>query len=448
MGMPELTPVESSRFQAWHYDQRACELYVQYPPSKKQPHGVTCIYSGVAPEIYDEGLEAPSKGSWLYEEIISKPVTYPFRVIEMPATGESRQEFENDRMGQTGADNAEKMKTAQPPHNLVPEPIRAIAILPEAPVVVMPEILPPDVREGEKPFAQVVRERALDVAAAVPLSLRVSSAEAYKALGSALVVIQTERRAVSNALDTIARPMIEAKRTFDTWRNEVLTRYDEAEKRLNSALQSFKRAEEARVREEETQRRRENEYRARRQAEEAAEARRKAQAEEANRMAESARQRMAEAQATIATAATQPSDTAQPVGLFGPVAIQGPGTVAEAEQEIIRAQADLQQADVLAKTPIEISPFFVAPAVVAKPDLKVTGLRNKPPLWRWRILPRFFRSPEIASLSPIRRTALLNPSEIPDEYWVLDEKAISAHVKSMDGVISIPQVEAYDANKS
>jgi hypothetical protein len=431
--MPELTPVESSRFQAWHYDQRASELYVQYPPSKKQPHGVTCVYSGVAPEVYDEGQEAESKGAWLYEEIISKPTSHPFRVIELPPA-ESREEFEADRMGQTGADNGAKLRDEI---HLVPEPIRAIAVIPEAPAVVMPQILPPDVREGDKPFNQVVRERALAVAAAVPATLRVTSADAYKALGSALVVIQTERRAVDKALDLIAKPVVEAKRNYDAWRNEVLAKYDEAERRLNAALQTFKRAEEQRVREEEARARRENEARARRVAEEAAEGRRKQQAEEARLMAESARQRLTEAQAAIA--APQPQ-----TNLFG---LEADRTEA-ARAEVARAQADLQQADVLAQTPVTLGPIFVAPAVVARPDLKVAGLRSRPPLWRWRILPRFFRSPDLAPLSPIRRTALVNPSEIPDEYWILDEKAISAHVKSMDGVISIPQVDAYDLNKS
>jgi hypothetical protein len=423
MATPEMIPVESSRFQSWYYDAPKCELWVKYPPSKKHPSGSIIIYGRIAPETFEDGEEASSKGSWLYHAIIEKPERHPFRYFE-------------------AVDSDPK-----PSDNLVPEPIRALAELPELPLVVMPEILAPEVAEGQKPFNQVVKERASAIAASVPHSLLVSSADAYKALGSALVVIRTERIAVNKALDTIARPMVDLKRIYDAWRNEVLAKYDEAEKRLEAALQAFRRAEDARIREEEIRQRRENEVRARRQAEEAAETRRQEQAKESRELEEAAQQRLREAQTALTAAQEAPSMETSTDSLFGAGgASVAASIVAEATMDIARANSDLADAARIAAAPVEVGPIYIPPAVVAKPDLKVTGLRRKPPLWRWRIPGRHFHNPDVAALTPIRRTALRNPGEIPDEYWVLDEKAISGHVSNMGGVISIPQVEAYDIN--
>lgn len=406
-----LIPVDSNRFSSWFYDQKVFELYVKYPPTKKHPNGSIVVYSNVTPEVFEEGNEAESKGHWLGEEIIANPQRYPFRYVTVPAHA---------------AAEPEAPRVDSP---LVPEAIRSMAVLPELPLTTVPEILPPEVQQGSKPFNQVVRERATAIALAVPGTFQVSNAEAYKALGTALVVIQTERRAVEKALDTIARPMIEAKRLYDTWRNDVLSKYADAERRLDYALKNFRRAEDTRVRQDEERQRQANQKRAR-EASEAAEATRRAEAtRHVEQVSEHVQSRIQEAQQTIA-------ETTDDVVL------------AEAREKIIVAQRDLVEATEFAALPAAMmpSPFLAAPVVVAKPDLKVPGLRNKSPLWRWRILARFFRSPELSTLVPIRRTSLVNPAEIPDEYWILDEKAVSSHVKSMDGVCSIPQVESYDLN--
>jgi hypothetical protein len=438
MAIPELTTVESDRFESWYYDDKNCELYIKYPPSKKRPRGSIVIYENIAPEKFEEGLEADSKGHWL-NEIIKQPDRYPFRYVTMPT-----------------AEVTDEPEPAKPEidASMVPEPIRAMALVPNAPVIVMPEILPPHVEQGEKPFNQVVTERAIAIAAAVPVALAINSAEAYKALGTALVVIRTERIAVEKALDAIARPMIDAKRAYDLFRNDVLAKYDESEKRLDASLQSFKRAEEARVREAEAAQRRENERKAREQAEAAAKATREANEAEANRIRESAEQRRRDADAAIKAsqaASPAPVGTGTPDtsthGLFGASSGTSSGyTVPEAKAELERVEADLKEADRLATAPVEVGPIHAAPVVIAKQDLKVPGLRKKSPLWRWRIPERFFRNRDVARVEPIRRNALRNPGEIPDEYWILDDKAVSGHVKDMDGVISIPQVEPYDAN--
>jgi hypothetical protein len=88
----------------------------------------------------------------------------------------------------------------------------------------------------------------------------------------------------------------------------------------------------------------------------------------------------------------------------------------------------------------------VPTATVARPDLRVAGLRKRTPLWRWRLPAKSFKDHRAVGVLPIRRNALHKPEEIPDSYWILDEKAISSHVKNMDGIVSIPQIETFDEN--
>jgi len=410
MATGRLIPVDSKRFDSWFYDEKKFELYVKFPATQKKPGGSIVCYSSVTPEVFEEGNEAESKGQWLGDEIIANPIRYPFRYIN-------------------AAQPAPKQEGPIIDSPLVPEAIRMVAELPVSPLTTMPEILPPEVADGEKPFNQLMRERAKSIAAAVPRNYLVTNADSYRALGTALVVIQTERRSIEKFLEGVIRPLVEAKRNFDSFRNEILAWYNDSEQHLNKALLDFRKAEERRVREEEERVRRQNQERARQNNEAAAAARRKEAEQNLTQAEQHVHERITVAQETI----QKSSD---------------PRELSQARKDIEEAHKDLVNAQEVAALPVSMMPAVPAPVIVAKPDLKVAGLRAKAPLWRWKIPDRHFRSPELSTLVPVRRTSLVNPTEIPDEYWILDEKAVGAHVKSMDGVCSIPQVETYDLNNS
>ncbi|MCP4603486.1 MAG: KTSC domain-containing protein [Proteobacteria bacterium] len=61
--MPEMTFVDSSNIEALGYDVDTQELHVQFVSSGLY------IYSGVPREIFDELMNAPSKGSFLNREV-------------------------------------------------------------------------------------------------------------------------------------------------------------------------------------------------------------------------------------------------------------------------------------------------------------------------------------------------------------------------------------------
>lgn len=433
MAIPALTEVESSRIKAWAYEPSTNRLYVRFPGSKKKPAGVIGFYRFIAPEQWDEAQEAVSKGKWLIAEVINRPNSHPWTALE--DTEPSAQVEDSPKEDPT------------PDPNLIPEPIRAIATLPNTPIITLPEILPPNAKEGEeKPFNQVVMERAMAIAAALPSSLTISSAEAYKALGTALVGIRTERIAVEKALDTIIQPAIDWKRNYDNWRGIVLEKFRAAEKSLDTALQNFKRAEDTRIREEESRLRKQAAEEANRKARVAEEAERQRNREEAEKLENEAKARLAEATTALHAAEAEKSSTPSPDSLFGSTgASLAASIVSDAHEEIRMANADLETAAALASAPITKRDVYVPPVVMEKTDLKVPGLRKKSPLWRWRLKPDMANKPLEADV-PISRLDLRNPDAFPAEYWILDQKAISAVVTGMKGRTSIEAIETYDEN--
>ena len=67
--MPEMTYVDSSNIEAVGYDDTTQELHVQFLS------GGYYIYSGVPRTIFDDFINAPSKGSFLNREVKG---IYPF----------------------------------------------------------------------------------------------------------------------------------------------------------------------------------------------------------------------------------------------------------------------------------------------------------------------------------------------------------------------------------
>jgi hypothetical protein len=63
MAMPEMTYVDSTNVEAIGYDEVAQELYVQFLGSGMY------VYYDVPQEVYDELINAPSKGRFLNEAI-------------------------------------------------------------------------------------------------------------------------------------------------------------------------------------------------------------------------------------------------------------------------------------------------------------------------------------------------------------------------------------------
>jgi hypothetical protein len=61
--MPDMTPVDSSNIRSVGYDSSNRELYVQFLDNS------TYIYSEVPPQLHEELLRAPSKGSYLNRAI-------------------------------------------------------------------------------------------------------------------------------------------------------------------------------------------------------------------------------------------------------------------------------------------------------------------------------------------------------------------------------------------
>lgn len=61
--MPEMIFVDSSNIEAIGYDEDNQELHVRFLS------GASYIYSGVPRQIFDDLMEAPSKGSFLNREI-------------------------------------------------------------------------------------------------------------------------------------------------------------------------------------------------------------------------------------------------------------------------------------------------------------------------------------------------------------------------------------------
>lgn len=61
--MPDMIYVDSSNVEAIGYDDRNQELHVQFLS------GGYYVYHGVAREVFDQFLHAPSKGSYLNREI-------------------------------------------------------------------------------------------------------------------------------------------------------------------------------------------------------------------------------------------------------------------------------------------------------------------------------------------------------------------------------------------
>jgi hypothetical protein len=444
MTIPVLIEVQSSRFKAWAYVAEAAELWVRYPPTKNGPSKVYA-YSSVAPEQWDDAQEAESKGQWLGNEILKRPDRHPYRLIPEVIGQDDGTPRTDTFYG--GVPEVKKIEEPQPDLNSIPEPIRAIATLPPAPVIILPDILPPDAKDGEpKPFKQVVTERATAIAAALPANLTVNTAESYRALATALVTIRSERIATEKALALIIQPAVDWKRDYDAWRNQVVTLYSEAEKRLDNALQGFKRAEDARVQAEETRLRKEAAAKAQREAEAAAEIERQRRQKEAEEMEAAAKARIQEAQETLqAVEASQASDSS-PDGLFGATGADLAASVtAEAEEEIQRAEADIKEAQAMAAAPVEVGQVYTPPVSVAKPDLKVTGMRAKPPAWKWRLKTGIANKP-LAENQPISRLDLRNPDVFPAEYWILDQDALSATVRNMKGRTSIEAIETYNAN--
>jgi hypothetical protein len=291
-----------------------------------------------------------------------------------------------------------------------------------------------------------VRERAFAISQAVPLSFAVNSAESYRALGAGLVVIRTERIAVLDALELVARQLIEAKRKLDAFRAQIEEYYKGAERRLDGALTTFKRAEDARVAAEAEKERRRREAEARAEAERVATAERERNAKEAAELAEQARIRRAEAEQALAAAEAAKQGDSSTEGLFG----SSEGTVAEsviaeAEREIAIADQDLAHAQALASVEVPVEDVYVPPVVHAKTDLKVKGLRAKAAKWCWRLAPAAFRR-AVREGDPISRLDLKNPDEIPSEYWVLDTGAMDSLVRGMKGRTSIPNLETWDEN--
>jgi hypothetical protein len=123
--------------------------------------------------------------------------------------------------------------------------------------------------------------------------------------------------------------------------------------------------------------------------------------------------------------------------------------VREAEAEITRASRDLVEAQQIAATPVNPADFAVSgpfiPFIQAKQDLKVPGLRKKAPKWRWRLKEDAIKQ-AVPEGEPISRTALRFPHLIPDELWVLDEKAVNGIVDRMKSRTSLHAIEAYDEN--
>jgi len=63
MTMPEMTAVDSSNLESVGYDEANRELYVRFLDNQ------TYVYSEVPPQLYEELLQAPSKGSFLNRAI-------------------------------------------------------------------------------------------------------------------------------------------------------------------------------------------------------------------------------------------------------------------------------------------------------------------------------------------------------------------------------------------
>lgn len=61
--MPEMTYVDSSNIEAIGYDDATQELHVRFLS------GATYIYKGVPRQIFDDLMQAPSKGSFLNREV-------------------------------------------------------------------------------------------------------------------------------------------------------------------------------------------------------------------------------------------------------------------------------------------------------------------------------------------------------------------------------------------
>lgn len=61
--MPDMIYVDSSNIEAIGYDDEAQELHVQFLS------GETYIYHGVPREIFDDMVNAPSKGSYFNREV-------------------------------------------------------------------------------------------------------------------------------------------------------------------------------------------------------------------------------------------------------------------------------------------------------------------------------------------------------------------------------------------
>lgn len=445
MSIPEIIPVESGRFAAWSYAPDTCTLFVRFKPSKFSKTGKLYRYENVASEQWDDAQEAKSKGTWLIAEIINRQDRHPYFLVD-----------ESDDPAPTGSPAAastsrpvtEMPKPKTEPASLtdmdlVPEPIREVQQVPTFALVKLPEILPPDVVEGDKPFTQIMRERATAIAAAVPLAITIGSEEAFKANGAALVVIQTERRAVADALEILARPLIDSKRRLDDFRNTVLNAYQDSEKRLEGALHLFRRQAEAKAKADADRLRRENEER----AIEAEKVRRKA---EADRVAEETKQKKEDAQRVIdeaeRTKAAQPPAEDASDSLFGhSEAAVADSVIEDAKQTIAEAEAEEQEAHALAAAPVHRDEVYTPPVVGARPDLKVSGLRKRSAKWVWELLPQFLRA-NVDQSGTISRAHMKDPNSISDEYWILDKKAIDGLVDSLKDRVTIPAIKAYDKN--
>jgi hypothetical protein len=431
----ELEPVESQRFTAWKYLPAECELIVRFKPTSKKPLGALVAYSGVAPEIWEDALDAESKGAWLGREIIANPQTYPFRYIDdvPPPNGNP------------------PVAAAVPPapgvdETLIPETLRQAKPLPALPKLAVPEILPPDVQSGQKPFTQEIRERAEAIVAAVPIALQVSSPEAYKALGAALVNVKKERIAMVDAMELVARPLIDAKRNFDSFRNQVTHSLTTAEQRLERALKEFKRLEDQRIEREAARLREEQRARDKAKADEEARIENERIQREAAELKEAAERRLQEAQEALEAAQAMEAPTEGSEALFG--ADEGAvaaSVIDDAQLEIARSQRDLAEAAEMEKTVIQPREVEEKPLVLAKTDLHVKGLRKSSPKWRWRIKAAALNR-TIPEGLPISRIDMKEPDSIPAAYWILDQKAIGDSVIAMKGRFSLAGIETYDEN--
>ena len=461
MNIPELIPQDSQRFAKWSYDMDSSILFVLFHSTKNAPKGKLYGYKQVAAEQWDEAQEAESKGKWLIAEIINRQDRHPYFLVDeseftvstaaKPTTEVvidiapefQAEPFRDDLVTEHKAPKAKPEAASLTDMDLVPEPIREVQPVPSVALVTLPEILPPDVSEGEKPFTQMMRERAFAIRDAVPQAIAIGSEELFKANGAALVVIQTERRAVVDALEILARPLIDSKRMLDKFRNDVIGAYEASEKRIEQALHTFRRQVEAQAKADADRIRRENEARA-----VAAEAeRRKA---EADRVAEEARIRKEEAQQAIAEAerqkAAQPPTESVQGSLLGDHELSvADSVIEEAQQAIAEAEAEEEEANAFALAPIHADEVYTPPVAFAKPDLKVTGLRKRAAKWVWEFLPSALRS-RLVDGSPISRSHLKDPNSIPDNLWILDTKAVDAMVDSLKDRVNITGIKAYDRN--